>query len=72
MGVEQVEQGNYVSGNTETIQITRSCLCLRDEYNGNTLFHLFHRGRESTRQPVFWNRMIFSTLFHPHQFEVMT
>jgi len=71
-GVEQVEQGISILGSIETTLLESSSLCLRGEYNANTLFHLFQGGRRSWSHAIFWNRVFSATPFHRREFEVLT
>ena len=68
----QVFQGISILGNTKTSLSLGLELCLRDEYNVNTLEHLEHPGRGAYSTAVFCSRVRWNKPATARRFEVMT
>lgn len=68
----QVFQGISILDNIETKVSLGLALCLRDEYNVNTLEHLEHPGRGACSIAVFCSRVRWNRPAPTRRFEVMT
>lgn len=68
----QVFQGISVLGNIKTSYDSGCRLCLRGEYNADTLEQLEHRPHPGRSVVVFCSRVCWNTPVEAPQFEVMT